>query len=61
MSIGASASVPRCAHLESIDLSRNCLADEDLALAEELCDDVNVDDQEEDRAGEDFRYSAVGE
>lgn len=51
----------RFAHLKRLDLSRNCLEDDAVDLVRGLCAEVAVDDQETDRAGDDFRYAAVGE
>lgn len=51
----------RLKHLKRLDLSRNCLTDADVELVRDLCAEVLVDDQEEERAEDGQRYAAVGE
>ncbi|GMU60681.1 MAG: hypothetical protein AMXMBFR34_24440 [Myxococcaceae bacterium] len=48
-------------HLKRVDLSENCLAEEDLVLVKDLCAEVLVAGQDEERAADEHRYSAVGE
>lgn len=48
-------------HLKRLDLSRNCLSDADVESVRGLCAEVVVDDQEEDRVADGYRYAAVGE
>ncbi|MEW5740189.1 MAG: leucine-rich repeat domain-containing protein [Myxococcota bacterium] len=48
-------------HLKRLDLSRNCLGDDDLGLVRGLCAEVLVEGQDTERADGEYRYSAVGE